>query len=672
MVFSFDDSNRMAALTSALSKSGQNTFSSSEQFAYDERGSLTTLTVEGEGQLRYGYDSAGNLVSALDTRANASFSFKYDRDERLSETTAPGLKTTRDYFDNGLTKTITSKRLDTGQTLGYFQYGYDRSNMPAAREAYIQGNPGSGTYSYSYDQVGRLIAADPAAGSGLENIAYAYDSAGNMISKTEGASNTNYYYDTMDRLKSDSSGRTYEYDNAGRLTSVAGGSSQQTSYTYDSEGHLTVGIVGQTTVNYSYDAVGRAVARSQGEETEFFTMRGTGDQPVSITNSTSSTSYLFTPDGSVPLCYFNSESGYRTLGTDIHSDVVFEAESTGSISASTMYRPYGEKQSVSGNPCALGYQGDYTDPVTGLFDMGVRNYDPAAGRFTTCDPKQPETLDPMSYDPYLYANDGPLARIDPDGTSAIGDFFYDIFVQPFVWIYDHIIQPCASALRDVVVNAGQMAKAAAANAVRQTVRIAKIIGAKIGRAMGYVAKQAVRAVSRVSRAIVVAGAAVGRAVAKGIDKLGAGVIAVSKCISSLADQAVKGVKQFIGNKAKAFAWLGKQIWKYRHEILLGIAIVGSLLATGGLLGASFPAIAGILAPVFGSVKSALMIGTIVSLVAGGLENTISTIEESKKRTPEDVDSRMLARTTLSLFEWVPFIGPVVSVGMYVESKMDTE
>ncbi|GHH54451.1 hypothetical protein GCM10018773_57520 [Streptomyces candidus] len=61
------------------------------------------------------------------------------------------------------------------------------------------------------------------------------------------------------------------------------------------------------------------------------------------------------------------------------------------------------------------FAGGYQDP-TGLYHYGARYYDPRIGRFISPDPSGQEK------NPYLYAEDDPVNRIDPDGTSSVGEF----------------------------------------------------------------------------------------------------------------------------------------------------------------------------------------------------------------------------------------------------------
>ena len=50
-----------------------------------------------------------------------------------------------------------------------------------------------------------------------------------------------------------------------------------------------------------------------------------------------------------------------------------------------VYDPFGSATTTGTAPVSLGFQSMYTDPLTGLTDMGARSYNPASGTFTTVD-----------------------------------------------------------------------------------------------------------------------------------------------------------------------------------------------------------------------------------------------------------------------------------------------
>ncbi|MHB8896223.1 MAG: hypothetical protein ACYC99_13745, partial [Candidatus Geothermincolia bacterium] len=330
LTMSYDGSSRLAGIASALSEDGTATFSYSEALTYDARGSLTSIEIPGQGASTYTYDAAGNLAAAMDTRAPASsFSFTYRQNERLSEAVTAGVKTSYDYYENGLAKSIVSRRTATAQEIANFTYDYDRGNMPRARSSYLESNPAASSEAYAYDKAGRLVSD----ASSVQSQAYTYDASGNMESKTVGdqpdAATTTYAYDASNRLLGDSGGNTYAYDASGNLTGVSGGLRVATTYAYDAEGRMTGATVGQETASYTYDALGRMTKREAGGSSELFALKATGYEPLSITGSEGPTSYLYTPDGSRPLSSVSPEGKASTLGTDIHLDVVFAADSGG-------------------------------------------------------------------------------------------------------------------------------------------------------------------------------------------------------------------------------------------------------------------------------------------------------------------------------------------------------
>jgi len=77
------------------------------------------------------------------------------------------------------------------------------------------------------------------------------------------------------------------------------------------------------------------------------------------------------------------------------------------------------------------FTGKYLDDVTGLYYYGARYYDPALGRFISPDPlymSDPErcTTNPIACNLFAYANNNPMAFIDPTGLDGVvaGDEAY--------------------------------------------------------------------------------------------------------------------------------------------------------------------------------------------------------------------------------------------------------
>jgi RHS repeat-associated protein len=88
--------------------------------------------------------------------------------------------------------------------------------------------------------------------------------------------------------------------------------------------------------------------------------------------------------------------------------------STGTVEGSYSYSPYGTPEHTGTATTPLGYDGQYTSSDTGLIYMRARVYDPTTAQFLTVDPRVAVTGEP-----YVYALDDPINRIDPSGQEAI-------------------------------------------------------------------------------------------------------------------------------------------------------------------------------------------------------------------------------------------------------------
>jgi RHS repeat-associated protein len=131
--------------------------------------------------------------------------------------------------------------------------------------------------------------------------------------------------------------------------------------------------------------------------------------------------YSYTPSGTVTAAGTPGGTAFTTM-TDQHGDVVgtFSPTSTAEgLAGYSSYSPYGAETATNFGE-NLGYQGDYTDPVTGLVYMNARWYNPATGSFVSGDTLNGTPV-PSAVDgnPYAYAGGNPVTGIDPTGHSAI-------------------------------------------------------------------------------------------------------------------------------------------------------------------------------------------------------------------------------------------------------------
>ncbi|WP_266157344.1 RHS repeat-associated core domain-containing protein [Dyella silvatica] len=106
--------------------------------------------------------------------------------------------------------------------------------------------------------------------------------------------------------------------------------------------------------------------------------------------------------------------------TDPQGTPLAEADASGNITATFDYRPYGT-QALGTAPSGPGYTGHVNDPETDLVYMQARYYDPNSGRFLSMDPIGVSPGNGFNFSRYDYANNNPIANIDPDGRQSTMD-----------------------------------------------------------------------------------------------------------------------------------------------------------------------------------------------------------------------------------------------------------
>ena len=295
-------------------------------YAYDDADRLTSVTDAASHVTAYTYDTENNLLSITDANGHAT-SFGYDAFGRVTQTTFPSnLSETYAYdADNNLT----SKTDRKGQTI---QYVYDALNRLSDKTypdstsveytydlvgKVTQVNDPTGTYGFSYDNMGRLTgtATEYSFLTGTFTNAYAYDAASNRTGFTAPDSSTNTYsYDTLNRLTGLSnswagsfefsydalSRRTqmtrpnnvttnYTFDNLSRLLNVvhqkSGSTIDGAAYTLDSAGNRTVKTdqMASVTSNYTYDSIYELTHVTQGSSTtESYSYDPVGNRTASL------------------------------------------------------------------------------------------------------------------------------------------------------------------------------------------------------------------------------------------------------------------------------------------------------------------------------------------------------------------------------------------------------
>ena len=101
--------------------------------------------------------------------------------------------------------------------------------------------------------------------------------------------------------------------------------------------------------------------------------------------------------------------------TDLLGSIRFVTTSTGSITFSSDYKPFGEQYNPSGSDSFFMYTGKYYDSLTGLYYYNARFYDPAIQRFISEDSYSGQSDQPQTQNRYSYAQNNPETYTDLTG-----------------------------------------------------------------------------------------------------------------------------------------------------------------------------------------------------------------------------------------------------------------
>jgi RHS repeat-associated protein len=367
---------------------------------------------------RYDYELGDRLLPQSETLTvgdtKLSRALQYDADRLLTKS---GPFTIERNGPNGAISKITDGKLA-------LTYEYDANGRPAGRKLTVNGTERF-YQKLTFANTGRADQREERVdGGALDTLGYEYDGAGQLLKVTRGAQTVeshsydpngnrldgNAVYDDQDRLTS-RAGVTYQWDADGFLVSRGG-----QTYTWSRSGELL--SAGGTT--YTYDAFGRRTAAGStkylyGNPKDMLQVTATIDGAGVVST------YHYDADGRL---YAVERAGERYyVATDaVGSPRLVIRASDGATVRRVEYDAYGVELSVTGSfDLAIGYAGGLRDATTGLVRFGMRDYDPAAGRFISRDPSffrgSPENH-------YTYANNNPITQKDSTGLVCGGFSFY--------------------------------------------------------------------------------------------------------------------------------------------------------------------------------------------------------------------------------------------------------
>jgi RHS repeat-associated protein len=259
---------------------------------------------------------------------------------------------------------------------------------------------GGNTVAFGYDADGRLASAGATT--------YSYDTDGNLTNPAAGSAT----FDPADRITA-AGGTTYSLDEAGRLT--ARGAAD--TFSYDASGNLISATVNGTTATYAYDASGRRVAETVNGQTVQYLYGDPANQlqVTAVVEADGSLDVLYRDDRGLLLGFKRNGTTMYYAATDNLGSPFGIYDATGATVYAAGYDAWGNVNVTTSTIVSpLGYAGGLADPVTGFVHFGLRDYDPATGRFTTRDP----SLFDGGSNLYAYVADNPVSSLDPSGLGG--------------------------------------------------------------------------------------------------------------------------------------------------------------------------------------------------------------------------------------------------------------
>ncbi len=268
------------------------------------------------------------------------------------------------------------------------------------------------TYDYTYDDDGQLTEVRRDT---VVTERYTYDANRNRLSRQLGTNPAvTATYDGQDRLQQQG-GVIHEHDADGYLTSRGAD-----TFSYSTTGELLEATVGGQTVTYAYDGLRRRVSRTDAAGTTQY-LYGNPDDDLQVTNTRD-------PGGVLTTYYYDEarrlfalqRGGVRYyVATDQLGSPRVVTDATGNLVKVVEYDAFGVVTADS-NPSfdlPIGFAGGLADVVTGLVRFGLRDYDPASGRWTARDPA---AFGGSQANLYAYVGSNPVDVVDPSGLFAYG------------------------------------------------------------------------------------------------------------------------------------------------------------------------------------------------------------------------------------------------------------
>jgi RHS repeat-associated protein len=273
------------------------------------------------------------------------------------------------------------------------RYGYDALSRLQTADVYAGKNTGvtpTRQYAYAYDTAGNRTGQVVTVGGVSTSTDTEYNAANRIArSRVDGGSWTDFTYDAAGRLTNDGIS-PYTWDRANRLLSYNG-----PAYQYDGEGRRIQQTVGLNATNYLNDV-------TQG----LWKM-------VAATTGADTTRYVHGPTGISQ--QHNPDDSWRWMLKDGLGSVRQLVDESAVGMSSQLYEPYGASYGEQGSEDSVfKFTGE---PMDGnkLVQLRARYLNPILGVFTSLDPLDDFTMQPLLLNRYSYVGSNTINLIDPSG-----------------------------------------------------------------------------------------------------------------------------------------------------------------------------------------------------------------------------------------------------------------
>lgn len=207
------------------------------------------------------------------------------------------------------------------------------------------------------------------------------------------------------------------HDNDNKVDKVTDRNGNTTTYVYDDQDNITEVTDSKGNVTqYTYDQFGNetSVTDALGHKTAYEYYRyGNVTKETNTLGFSTETTYILTQDqtGQVNHLYQDAQGSTRLV-----------TDQQGSTQSIIDYDAFGNAL-LSSKPDSTikhRYVGEYLDQDSGFYHLRARDYDPKIGRFVSRDRFEGIRNNPLTLNPYLYANADPVNGVDPSGHFGLG------------------------------------------------------------------------------------------------------------------------------------------------------------------------------------------------------------------------------------------------------------